>query len=32
MADLSLDRLREASVAFITESDFQVIELQYMMP
>lgn len=30
MADLSLDRLREASVAFITESDFQVIELQYL--
>lgn len=30
MTNLSLDRLREASGAFITESDFQVIELQYL--
>lgn len=30
MTNLSLDKLREASGAFITESDFQVIELQYL--
>lgn len=30
MTSLSLERLREASGAFITESDFQVIELQYL--
>lgn len=30
MTNLSLDRLREASGAFISESDFQVIELQYL--
>lgn len=29
MTNLSLDQLREASGAFITESDFQVIELEY---
>ena len=30
MTNLSLDKLREASGAFISESDFQVIELQYL--
>lgn len=30
MTNLSLDKLREVSGAFITESDFQVIELQYL--
>lgn len=30
MTNLSLDRLREESGTFITESDFQVIELQYL--
>lgn len=30
MTNLSLDQLRKASGAFITESDFQVIELQYL--
>ena len=30
MINLSLDKLREASGVFITESDFQVIELQYL--
>lgn len=29
MTNLNLDRLREVSGIFITESDFQVIELQY---
>ena len=30
MTNLSLDQLRKVSGAFITESDFQVIELQYL--
>lgn len=30
MTYLNLDRLREVSGVFITESDFQVIELQYL--
>lgn len=30
MTNLSLDQLRKESGAFITESDFQVIELQYL--
>lgn len=30
MTNLSLDKLREVSNAFISESDFQVIELQYL--
>ena len=30
MTNLSLDRLREETGAFISESDFQVIELQYL--
>lgn len=30
MTNLSLDKLREVSGAFISESDFQVIELQYL--
>lgn len=30
MTNLSLDQLRQASGAFITESDFQVIKLQYL--
>lgn len=30
MTNLSLDKLRKVSNAFISESDFQVIELQYL--
>lgn len=30
MTNLSLDKLREAAGAFISESDFQVIELEYL--
>ncbi len=30
MTNLSLDKLREAADAFISESDFQVIELEYL--
>lgn len=30
MTNLNLDRLREVSGVFISESNFQVIELQYL--